>query len=66
MANQENYVEIEIDGMKWPKVMDCNTEDGWMFTQPDLSEIQLCGAACQAFQDAGGALDATYGCPPAG
>ncbi|RMG93416.1 MAG: VWA domain-containing protein [Deltaproteobacteria bacterium] len=63
---QENWTEIEVDGMVWPKVMDCATEDGWMFTQPDLSEIQLCGAACDAFKAAGGALDATYGCPPAG
>ena len=65
-AIQENWVEIDIDGMTWPKVMDCATEDGWMFTKPDLSEIQLCGAACDAFKMAGGALDATYGCPPAG
>ncbi len=63
---QENWVEIDIGGMTWPKVMDCASEDGWMFTKPDLSEIELCGAACDAFKMAGGALDATYGCPPAG
>ena len=63
---QENWTEIEVDGMTWPKVMDCATEDGWIFTNPDLTEIQLCGAACDAFKAAGGALDATYGCPPAG
>ena len=64
---QKNYVEIDIGGMSWDQVTDCATEDGWLYSSlPELTEITLCGAACDAFKDAKGALDATYGCPPAG
>ena len=39
---------IAIDGMLIPKVADCGTENGWVYTHPDgpFDAIELCGTAC--------------------
>jgi hypothetical protein len=40
--------EVEIGGAKVPKVMDCATENGWVYTNPmgPYDAIELCGTAC--------------------
>jgi hypothetical protein len=64
---QQAFVTIEVDGVEWPEVEDCATEDGWMWSNlPALDQIQLCGTACDELKESGGKLDATYGCPPVG
>jgi hypothetical protein len=62
-----DFVEIEIGGMPVDRVTDCETEDGWTYTNPDgpYDAIQLCGAACDML-GATGELDATFACPPPG
>jgi hypothetical protein len=61
------FVEIEIDGTLIPAVSDCDSEDGWVYVNPDgpYDAIQLCGAACETFGLVG-TIDAIYACPPAG
>lgn len=62
-----DYVEVTVNGTPYgnKQVMDCMTEDGWMFTNPEKSQIELCGKACTDFQMTG-ALDAQYRCPNSG
>lgn len=61
------FVEIEIGGEMIPFVEDCETEDGWVYVNPDgpYDSIELCNAACDSLAESG-ELDATYGCPPSG
>lgn len=63
------YVEVTVNGQPYGngkmQVTDCATEDGWKFTDDTHSAIELCGAACEAFQMTG-ALDAQYRCPNSG
>ena len=62
-----NFVEIEIGGMEIPRVQDCATEDGWVYTNPQgpYEAIQLCGTACDLLAEVR-ELDAIFECPPAG
>ena len=62
-----DYVEVTVNGVAYgnKQVMDCMTEDGWMYTNPEKSQIELCGKACSDFQMTG-ALDAQYRCPNSG
>lgn len=62
-----DFVEIEIGGMTFDRVADCETEDGWVYSNPEgpYDAIELCNAACDALADSG-ELDATFGCPPPG
>ena len=62
-----NFVEIVVGGDVIPRVDDCETEDGWVFVNPEgpYDSITLCGTACEALAEAG-ELDANYGCPPPG
>ncbi len=59
-----NYVEIFVDGTSYgnQQVSDCDSEDGWMYIDPEMTTIRLCGEACTAFQMSG-SLDAEYDCP---
>ncbi|MCB9700349.1 MAG: VWA domain-containing protein [Myxococcales bacterium] len=59
-----SYVEITIDGFDYGSTMvtDCESEDGWMYSSPEMDTLRLCGKACADFQMSG-ALDAVYGCP---
>ncbi len=61
------FVEIEIGGTEIPMVQDCETEDGWVYVNPEgpFDAIELCNAACDSLAETG-ELDATYGCPPSG
>lgn len=62
-----DFVEIEIGGMTYERVADCETEDGWVYSNPEgpYDAIELCNAACDALSESG-ELDATFGCPPPG
>ncbi|HVH99030.1 MAG TPA: hypothetical protein VM869_09980, partial [Enhygromyxa sp.] len=58
-------VEVEMDGQTVPKVIDCASEDGWVFTNPNgpYQSLELCGSWCD---QASGAeqLQALYFCDP--
>ncbi len=62
-----DFVEVEIGGMAFDRVADCETEDGWVYSNPEgpYDAIELCNAACDALAESG-ELDATFGCPPPG
>ncbi len=62
-----DFVTITINGIEVPRVDDCETQDGWVYVNPDgpYDAIELCGVACGELADAG-VLDAVFGCPPAG
>ncbi|MBX7083155.1 MAG: VWA domain-containing protein [Nannocystaceae bacterium] len=62
-----DYVEVQVGGVDIPRVDDCATEDGWVFSNPDgpYDSLELCGAACDQLVEIG-TVDAKYGCPPAG
>ncbi len=62
-----NFVEIEIGGTTIERVDDCETEDGWVYVNPEgpYDAIELCNGACDALAESG-ELDATFGCPPSG
>ncbi len=62
-----DFVEVEIGGMAFERVGDCESEDGWVYVNPKgpYDAIQLCNAACDALAESG-ELDATFGCPPPG
>ncbi len=61
------FVKIEIGGVEIPKVNDCATEDGWVYTNPmgPYDAIQLCGTACDMLAEVR-ELDAIFECPPNG
>jgi hypothetical protein len=52
---------VNIDGMEWPQVTDCENEHGWIYSV-EFSELTLCGNACQSLKDSGH-VDITYHCP---
>lgn len=60
-----DLLEIYIDGMMVPRVTDCNTEDGWVYTNPNgpYDSIELCGSWCAELKVTG-ALKAEYYCDP--
>jgi hypothetical protein len=62
-----DFVDIEIGGNTIEHVMDCATEDGWVWVNPEgpYNGIELCGAACTQLAETGN-VDITFGCPPAG
>lgn len=41
---------------------DCASEDGWHYTDPTPTAIELCGAACDDLRLTG-AVDVDYSCP---
>ena len=61
-----DFVEIEIGGESFDRVDDCDSEDGWVWVNPDgpYDTIELCGAACDALAMSG-SVHTIFGCPPA-
>ncbi len=55
------FTKVNVGGMEWPEVADCNTENGWVWSVP-YTEITLCGDACQALKDTGSA-ELEFLCP---
>jgi hypothetical protein len=56
------FTEVIVEGVEWPMITDCDTEDGWLYSNP-FDTILLCGAACEALKLAGDA-DIEYYCNP--
>ncbi|MEZ4451384.1 MAG: VWA domain-containing protein [Nannocystaceae bacterium] len=61
-----DFVMVQVDDVDYGKtqVTDCESEDGWIFSNPEKTQITLCGAACEKFQMTGN-IDAQYACPGA-
>lgn len=57
-------VSVEVGNTWYPRVDDCGTEDGWVYTSPQgpYNAIQLCGAACDDLQG-GNTVGVDYLCP---
>jgi hypothetical protein len=58
-----DLLEVVVADMDVPAVMDCATEDGWVYTNPGgpYDSIELCGTWCDALKDAG-SVTANYFC----
>ncbi len=55
---------LEIDNMTYEDPIDfadCDTMDGWAFTDDSMTEIELCGALCSSYQVLG-QLEMTFKC----
>lgn len=64
--NDPMLLQVLVDGMEWPHVDDCATQDGWVFVEGSGNlRIELCGQACDDFRSSG-LLKAIQQCPPAG
>jgi len=59
------YTKVIVDNVEYDMVMDCQSEDGWVYTNPNgpYDAIELCGAACDALGNTGEA-DVQYFCNP--
>jgi hypothetical protein len=44
--------KVKVGAMEYPMVMDCATEDGWVYDNPmgPYTAVILCGAACEALK----------------
>ena len=62
-----DYIEIAVGGETYSAVSDCESEDGWVYVNPDgpYDAVRLCGAACDALAETK-SLNALFGCPPEG
>ncbi|MFO7564898.1 MAG: vWA domain-containing protein [Enhygromyxa sp.] len=60
-----NLVEVVMDDQNLPQVDDCESEDGWAFTNPDgpYDSLELCGSWCDQVPQAE-TLKAEYYCNP--
>jgi len=60
-----DLLEVYIEDMFVPHVMDCASEDGWVYTNPmgPYDAIELCNAWCDALK-ASGSVTAEYYCDP--
>jgi len=61
--SQIPFVSFVVDGMTVPKVMDCDTEDGWTWIV-EGEIVTFCGSYCDDFKNGTAVFDGTYGCPP--
>ena len=59
----EEYTKVIVDGMEWPMVNNCANEDGWIYTNGNFDEIELCGDACDSLKQVGEA-EVEYYCNP--
>lgn len=60
-----DLLQVLIGGMNVPQVMDCQNEDGWMYTNPNgpYDSIELCGTWCDSLKTEG-SVTAEYYCNP--
>jgi hypothetical protein len=60
-----DLVEITAGGVKYDEVVDCESENGWVYTSPGgpYNAIRLCGSACDTLQGDGGTVAIDYTCP---
>lgn len=54
-----------VDDMEVPRVMDCATQDGWVYSNPNgpYDSVELCGTWCDTLKSSGAAT-AEYYCNP--
>jgi hypothetical protein len=57
------YTKVIVDGVEWDQVGNCANEDGWIYTDMNNDEIELCGDACDSLKNTGEA-DVEYYCNP--
>jgi hypothetical protein len=57
------FVEFAANGVKVPKVDDCESQDGWTWLE-DGVVVTFCGSYGQNFKSGDMAFEGTYGCPP--
>ncbi|HWB74954.1 MAG TPA: hypothetical protein VG755_08355 [Nannocystaceae bacterium] len=59
-----DHVDVTVEGQPWGAVADCETGNGWTYTNAmgPFNAIQLCGGACEALQG-GATVDVEYQCP---
>jgi len=57
--------KVKINGVEVPLVADCDSENGWVYTNPDgpYDAIELCGTACGGLKQFGKA-DVNFFCVP--
>jgi hypothetical protein len=53
-------LELDIDGTAYTEVLDCGSEDGFVYTSDAFESVRLCGVTCSA---ADAAVAVTLGCP---
>ena len=60
-----DLVQVVMDDQDVPMVNDCETEDGWVFTNPNgpYDTLELCGMWCDVVPDAQ-VVKAEYYCDP--
>ncbi|NJK32111.1 MAG: VWA domain-containing protein [Deltaproteobacteria bacterium] len=56
-------VKVVVNGMSYSLVDDCETEDGFVYTGPEMTQIEMCGQACEALGDVQMA-EVEYYCDP--
>src|SRR5690606_9556167 len=63
-----DLVEVEMDGETVPRVDDCESEDGWVFSDPDgpHGSLELCGSSCEQINGAQALAAKYYGDPGGG
>ncbi|MCA9685807.1 MAG: VWA domain-containing protein, partial [Myxococcales bacterium] len=61
--NFPDYTKVLIDNTYYELVQDCDVEDGFIYTNPEFTQIKLCGAACVSFSDTPVA-EVKYYCDP--
>lgn len=62
--NYPDEVTVEVNNVFYDPVTDCENQDGWTYTNQNgpFNAIELCGAACDAFSNAG-TVNVVYECP---
>jgi len=60
---EPDKVKIFVNDGEVPMVMDCENEDGWVYSQPDFTEVTLCGSYCEELKMTG-ELNAEFYCTP--
>ncbi len=62
--NFPDAVTVEVNGVFYDPVADCENQDGWTYTNDNgpFNAIELCGTACDAFANAG-TVNVVYECP---
>jgi hypothetical protein len=46
------FTKVIVDGMEWDEVEECDSEDGWYWSNP-FTELTMCGLACEDFKATG-------------
>lgn len=50
-----DFTKVIIDMVAYELVADCDTENGFIYTNPEMTQIRMCGLGCEALTQAGAA-----------